>query len=389
MSGKHPLFSPVTVGNANLLHGVVMAPMSRRRATKNHLPTPLMAEFYRQRASVPGTLLITEATAVWSRTATPLYAPGLWTQEQVEAWKPVTAAVHGQGSFIFAQLWMCGRTDHGCSLDEGGEVIGCSAIAEGPSAVTPRPLTGEEIQEVIQAFADAGRRAIEAGFDGVELLGANGYLLDQFTQDVTNDRTDEWGGSVEARSRFPVAVASAVADAIGASRVGYRLSPWNRDNGMCMANPRAQFTHLAKALSELKLAYLHVIESRIQALMDVTPDESESIDFVADAWGSAAPIIFAGGYDAYSARERSIEQESKGRQALVAFGRTFISNPDLPLRLDQLLPISPYRRDLFYNAEDPKGYIDYKSWDEQREEFEGTEKMEHIWPATIPSAILN
>lgn len=387
MNDKSPLFSPITVGNIAPSHRIVMAPMTRRRAADNNVPSAIMIEYYKQRASVPGTLLISEATAISPRAAAPPNTPGLWTQEQVDAWKPITTMVHRQGSFIYAQLWMCGRAVHGASVAAGVEVVSSSDIPESPSAPTPRPLGNEEVQMCIREFAAASQLAILAGFDGVELHGANGYLLDQFTQDVSNKRTDEWGGSIVNRSRFPVAVAAAVVDAIGPSRVGYRVSPWSRHHGMGMVSPRDQFLDLVGQLKRLGLAYLHIIESRVQGPMDVTPDASESIDFLADAWGSTSPIIFAGGYDAYTSRQRVREQSLKGRESLIAFGRTFVSNPDLPLRVDQLLPVSAYHRDLFYKVGSHEGYVDYKLWYEEQLSL-GDIKPEHVWPAGIASAIL-
>ncbi|KAH8908991.1 NADPH dehydrogenase [Coniochaeta sp. PMI_546] len=370
------LFSPVTVGRAKLSHRVVMAPMTRRRASDDHVPSPVMAEYYSQRAVVPGTLIISEATSVSPRSAALPNTPGIWSREQVEAWKPITAAVHARGSFIYVQLWMCGRAARPGAVRRGAGVVSSGDVPVGPGSPAPRPMTEDEIQESITEFAQASRNAIEAGFDGVELHGANGYLLDQFTQDVSNNRHDRWGGSVENRSRFPLAVAKAVAEAIGADRVGYRVSPWSKHHGMGMRDPVAQFTDLVAGLRDLKLSYLHVVESRVSGNSDAPG--RESVDFLAELWGDTSPVIFAGGYNAVTARGRVDEEQARGRRALVAFGRVFVSNPDLPTRIRDMLPVTRYERDLFYEVGSEKGYIDYPLWDEQKK-TEGLD-TKHVWP---------
>lgn len=370
------LFSPLTIGRVTLSHRVVMAPMTRRRATEAHVPLPLMVEYYSQRASVPGTLIITEATSVSPRSAALPNTPGLWTAEQIEAWKPVTAAVHARQSFIYVQLWMCGRASRPGAVRRGAAVVSSGDVPVGPESPVPRPMTEGEIQDAIAEFAQASRNAIEAGFDGVELHGANGYLLDQFLQDVSNNRDDAWGGSVEKRSRFPLAVATAVAEAIGADRVGYRVSPWSTHHGMGMRDPVPQFSDLVTKLKALKLAYLHMVESRVSGNSDAP--KGPSLDFLSDLWDVTSPVIYAGGYNAASARERADEQRARGREAAVAFGRVFVSNPDLPARVRDMLPVTAYIRDLFYEVGATKGYVDYPLWDEQKK-IEGID-MQHRWP---------
>lgn len=357
--------------------------MTRRRAADDFIPSPLMIEYYKQRASIPGTLIISEATAVSPRSASLPNTPGLWNKTQIEAWKPITKAVHEGGCFIYAQLWMCGRAARPGAVKRGAEVISSGNIPAGPDSPAPRPLKEDEIHQCISEFSTAAQHAIEAGFDGIELHGANGYLLDQFTQDVSNNREDAWGGSVESRCRFPIAVAKAVSDAIGSERIGYRMSPWSRHHGMRMDDPITQFTALAKSLKELRLSYIHVIESRVQGPLDVPG--SESVEFLADIWGQTSPIIFAGGYNAHSSREKVDSEKEKGRQALVAFGRTFVSNPDLPLRVQQLLPVTRYVRDLFYEVGKKEGYVDYPLWDDQEKT---AVDLTHVWPTGLASAIL-
>lgn len=382
------LFAPVKVGRASLSHRIVMAPMTRRRAAIDFVPTPLMVEYYAQRASVPGTLLISEATAIAPRSASPPNTPGIWSDAQIDAWKAVTTAVHARGSFIYIQLWVVGRAIRAGALEQGAEAVSSGDVPVGPDSPVPRPLHEGELQDVIGEFREAAKKAILAGFDGVELHGANGYLLDQFTQDVSNNRTDQWGGSIENRCRFPLAVAEAVADAIGPDRVGYRISPWSRHHGMRMADPVPQFSRLVAGLRELRLSYLHVIESRVQGPMDVPSDAAaESVQFTADIWGETSPVIFAGGYNAHSARQKADEEAENGRQGLVAFGRTFLSNPDLPTRVQRLLPVTKYVRDLFYEVGKAEGYVNYLSWAEEEHRSDGGLSKEHIWP-TGPSAVL-
>lgn len=352
------LFSPAQVGQCHLRHRVVMAPMTRRRALDDHTPTDMMVEYYAQRAAVPGTLLISEATSVSPRSAALPNTPGLYTAEQIEAWKPITAAVHARGSYIFAQLWICGRAARAGAVKRGAEVVSASDIPLNAEAPVPRPLTEPEILQLIDDYRAASVSAIEAGFDGVEIHGANGYLVDQFTQDVSNRRTDAWGGSVENRARFGIEVARAIAGAIGADRVGYRVSPWSRHHSMRMEDPVPQFSYLVKQLRELKLAYLHVIEARVMGNADA--EGRESINFLVDIWGRTSPVIVAGGYDGASARE-AIEKVYTNADILVGFGRTFVSNPDLPHRIQHDLPLAKYNRDLFYEVLDPRGYTDYPS----------------------------
>lgn len=351
------LFEPIKVGSLELKHRIVMAPMTRRRAQFDHTPTDLMVEYYEQRASVPGTLIITEATSVSERSAALPNTAGLFTRAHIDAWKPITAAVHKKGSFIFAQLWICGRAARPGAVKRGAHVVSASDIPFSEGAPVPRALTEAEIFQLIDDHRAAAINAIEAGFDGVEIHGANGYLVDQFTQDVSNVRTDEWGGSIEKRARFGIEVAKAVAEAIGANRTGYRVSPWSKHHGMGMSDPRPQFLYLAEQLRKLKLAYLHVIEARVKGNDDAP--SNESIRFLIDIWGATSPVIVAGGYNGVRAREAVEGLYGNEADILVAFGRYFVSNPDLPLRIQQSLDLTMYKRDLFYEVLRREGYTDY------------------------------
>ena len=253
------------------------------------------------------------------------------------------------------------------------DVVSSSAVGMGEGHVAPRALREDEIFEFIGDYAQAARNAIAAGFDGVEIHGANGYLVDQFTQDKVNRRTDAWGGSVEKRSRFALEVAKAVVDAVGKERVGIRLSPWSTFQGMGMEDPVPQFSHLVRGLKELDLAYLHLVESRISGNADV--EVTSKIDFAVDIWtkgeGKATPVFVAGGFRPDSAR-RAVDEEYRDKDVCVVFGRYFISNPDLVFRVKEGIEFAKYDRSTFYKAMSEDGYIDCKfskEWDERGSKF--------------------
>ena len=247
---------------------------------------------------------------------------------------------------------------------EAGEKWFASSSAVPIEAGTeePRPLEEEEIQGFIGDYAQAAKNAIEAGFDGVEIHGANGYLVDQFIQDVVNKRTDAWGGSVEKRSRFALEVAKAVVEAVGSDKVGIRLSPFSTFQGMKMADPIPQFSHVIQGLRELKLGYIHLVESRVTGNAD--NEATEKVDPLLKVWGKTGPVLLAGGFQPDSAK-RAVEEEYTGQDVLVVFGRHFISNPDLPFRIQKGIPLNKYNRNTFYKNKSPEGYIDYpfsKEW---------------------------
>ncbi|KAI5886287.1 FMN-linked oxidoreductase, partial [Schizophyllum commune H4-8] len=359
------LFQPVKVGELTLAHRIALAPLTRFRHTKtDHIALPIVKEYYAQRASTPGTLLISEATLNSPQAGGYIHAPGIWSDEQISKWKEVTDAVHAKGSFIFLQLWALGRTAVTSELKEDDpsyEYIAPSAVQLTGHDDIPRPLCVPEIKQYVQWYAIAARNAVErAGFDGVEIHGANGYLVDQFLQDVSNKRTDEYGGSIENRSRFGLEVTAAVVQAVGASKVGIRLSPWSRFQDMRMKDPAPQFTHFVTELRARHpdLAYLHLIEPRAEGYMSRHAEDieaGESNDFLRAIW-APKPFISAGAYT----RETAIKTaEEKGD--IIAVGRYFISNPDLPLRWRQNLPLTEYNRDTFYLRGDasPTGYTDY------------------------------
>lgn len=319
----------------------------------------MVAEYYAQRACVPGTLLITEATIIAPPAGGYPSVPAIFSDEQIAGWKKVVDAVHAKGSFLYLQLWALGRVaDQEVLRSTGsGDLVSSSDVPVAEGAPAPRALSEEEIKDYIKAYAQAATNAVKkAGFDGVEIHGANGYLIDQFNQSTANKRTDSWGGSVENRSRFALEVSKAVVEAVGAERTGIRLSPWSSFQGMKMDDPIPQFTHLIKGLKELKLAYLHLVESRIAGNADIEATEKND-DFI-DLWANQSPVFLAGGFTADSAHA-VVDKQYKDKDVAVVFGRYFISNPDLVYRVQNGIPLTPYNRGLFYNARESKGYVDY------------------------------
>ncbi|KAL2867603.1 alkene reductase [Aspergillus lucknowensis] len=350
------LFKPLKIGNVEVTHRIGMAPLTRLRASDNRVPVPMMKEYYSQRASVPGTLIISEGTFISPSSCGNFpNAPGIWSDEQVEAWRTITDEVHGRGCFIFCQIFAAGRA---ASVEvaqrEGVSIVAPSAIPIDDNAPVPRSMTREEIKQTIRDFATAAENAIRAGFDGVEFHGANGYLADQFLQDVSNTRDDEYGGSIENRSRFLLEAMAAIGDAIGPEHLGLRLSPWSRFQSMRMADPIPQFSDIINGASRLGLAFLHLVESRIFGASDC--ESNEQLDFAYKIWNG--PLLVAGGYSPASAR-KLVDEDYPDKDIVVIFGRNFISNPDLVYRIKEGLALAAYNRSTFYVSHSPVGYIDY------------------------------
>jgi N-ethylmaleimide reductase len=347
------LFDSLRLGALTLPNRILLAPLTRTRAGLEHLPNDLMAEYYAQRAS--GGLLITECTMVAPGTSAFAAEPGIYSPAQIAGWKKVTDAVHAKGGRIFMQIWHAGRAAHP-AMNDGAESVSSSAIAiEGdvhtpkgklPNAV-PRALTLEEIPTVVAAYAQGARNAIEAGFDGVEVHGANGYLIDQFLRDSANKRTDAYGGSLENRARFLFEVLTAVTAAIGSERVGLRLSPLNSYNSMIDSDPIALIGFLAERLNTFKLAYLHVMRS------DFFQAQKGDVMTVARA-NYQGVLIGNMGYTPAEA-EQAI---SEGKLDAVAFGTAFLANPDLPERIQAGAELNQPDPGSFYTP-GAKGYTDY------------------------------
>ncbi|KAF9466853.1 NADH:flavin oxidoreductase/NADH oxidase [Collybia nuda] len=364
------LFQPLQVGDMILQHRIVMAPLTRFRADAQHVPLPHVIDYYTQRASVPGTLVITEATYIAQRAGGYPNAPGIWTNAQISAWKKIVDSVHAKGSYIFLQLWALGRAATPRQLaseDLNLPYVSASdiPIAGRKDGISPRPLTTSEIQEYIELYATAASNAVHrAGFDGVEVHGANGYLVDQFLQGVSNLRTDAYGGSPEKCSRFALEVVNAVSKRVGESKTAFRMSPWNTYQSMRMKDPVPTFSYLVSKLRENhpNLAYIHVVEPRIDgASTDVIDLAGQSNDFIRKIWGSGdgddnRRLISAGGYT----RDLGMECADK-KGDLIAYGRPFISNPDLPYRLLNDIKLAVANRKWYYKygSLDPKGYSDY------------------------------
>lgn len=351
------LFSPYTLGPLQLKNRIVMAPLTRSRAEAGNVPSRMAVTYYRQRASAG--LIITEATQAAEGGQGYISTPGIHSREQVERWKEVTDAVHEEGGLIFVQLWHVGRISH--PVFRHGELpVAPSAIApRGVQTYTadgfqdipaPRALETAEIPGIVQEFRQAAINAQAAGFDGVEIHGANGYLLDQFLEDGTNQRTDEYGGSVENRARLLLEVLGAVAGVWGSDRVGVRLSPGGSFNDMCDSHPQQTFAHAVQRLAGMNLAYLHLVEPAPAQGEHPTPD------MTARYFRQFYPgtIIVAGGYTL----EKGNQVLREGIADLVAFGQLFIANPDLVERLRRNGPFNPPDHGSFYGGSD-KGYIDY------------------------------
>ena len=351
------LFTPTSLGKAQLRNRIVMAPMTRSRAVDN-LPNGLMEQYYAQRGAAG--LLITEGVSPSPNGLGYARIPGLFSAQQVAGWKRVNDAVHAKGGKTYVQLMHTGRVSHAANMPAGSKILAPSAIAMSGEVWTdsqgmqpypvPAAMTEEEIIATIAEYAQAAKNAIDAGFDGVELHAANGYLIDQFLNTASNQRDDRWGGSVENRIRFAVEVAKASAAAIGAERIGMRISPYGVFNDM---RPDAKmdtlYLRLVEALNEIGLIYIHIVDHSSMGAPEVSPELKAKIR--ANFKGK---YILSGGYDA--ARANADLDAQKGD--LVAFGRAFISNPDLVSKLQSGAALTPPDQATFYTPGE-KGYTDY------------------------------
>jgi N-ethylmaleimide reductase len=366
------LFSPLKVGPYQLKHRLMMAPLTRMRAAKPSLaPRPLNAQYYAQRTT-PGGLIVAEASPVIATGFGSPGVPGIYTGQQIKGWREVVDAVHAKGGTIFLQLWHVGCVSHS-SFQPGGVLpVAPSAVpippelrtmtADGKVVTyeTPRALETGEIPGIVEAFKQAARNAMEAGFDGVEIHGANGYLIEQFLQSRTNLRTDRYGGSIENRVRLLMEITQAAIAVCGANRVGVRLSPYGVANGSGEADPMPLYTHAVQSLDTLGLAYLHFIEPRSSGAGRAEVNHQNvpsAMVLFRPIWSGV--LISAGGFTGEAA-EAAI---AAGHADAIAFGRIFISNPDLPRRLQHGFPLTPYNRATFYGGEEV-GYTDYPVYDE-------------------------
>ncbi|WP_295857113.1 alkene reductase [uncultured Xylophilus sp.] len=369
-SSTSALYEPVQVGDWQLANRVVMAPLTRNRSP-NAIPRDITATYYTQRATAG--LLITEATAISQQGQGYSDVPGLYGTEQLDGWKKVTQSVHAAGGKIVCQLWHVGRVSHVDLQEDGAAPVAPSAIAAKTKTVLikdgvptfvetsmPRALDASEIPSIVKTFRAAARNAVEtAGFDGVEIHGANGYLLDQFLKTGANQRKDDYGGSIENRARFLLEVTRGIVDDLGGGKVGIRLSPVTPANDIEDADPQPLFDYVVRQLAGLSLAYLHVIEGATGGPREV---EGRPFDYAAlkaayrEAGGKGAWMV-NNGYDKASA-----EQAIADGADLVAFGRPYIANPDLVRRLKEGAPLNTPDKNTFYGGGE-KGYIDYPTLD--------------------------
>ncbi|KAF8238006.1 FMN-linked oxidoreductase [Tricholoma matsutake] len=335
------LCNPIKVGNITLSHRVVLAPLTRFKATKSeHIPiSSLVIEYYSQRSCMPGSLLISKATFIAAKVGGEAYIPGIWSEEQICVWKEIIAVVHANGSYIFVQLWARGRTTDPAILNSEDPKFDFVA----PSAIPWMPeLVPQEMTNAV----------FEAGFNGVEVHSPSSHLINQFLQD--------YGGSIEARSQFSIDVVDAIVEAVGAERMAIHLSPWYQVNAIKMTYPVPQFSHFISVLKQRhpRMAYLHVVELHVSGATDHAEEAHESNEFLREIW-RPLPYISAGGYTTL----KNTVQVANHKGGLIAFRRMYISNPDLPYHLERKIPLTKYDRSTFYTPGDREdaatGYIDY------------------------------
>ncbi|KAF6167011.1 hypothetical protein GIB67_041266 [Kingdonia uniflora] len=360
VASKVPLLTPYKMGRFNLSHRVVLAPLTRTRSY-NNVPQPHAILYYSQRTTQGG-LLIAEATGVSDTALGYPDTPGIWTNKQVEAWKPIVEAVHAKGGIFFCQIWHAGRVSNSGFQPNGQVPVSSTDQPLTPQIhangiddnqfTPPRRLRTDEISEVVKDFKIAARNAIEAGFDGVEIHGAHGHLIDQFMKDQVNDRTDEYGGSLENRCRFALEVVEAVVNEVGADRVGIRLSPFANYMESGDSNPKALGLYMVKSLNKYGILYCHMVEPRMKKV-DEKCETPYSLQPMKDAFKGT--FMAAGGYDREEGNKALVDKHAD----LVAYGRWFLANPDLPRRFELNAPLNKYNRDTFYTSDPIVGYVDY------------------------------
>jgi len=359
MAPTIPLLTPYKMGPFQLSHRIVLAPLTRQRSFGN-VPQPHAILYYSQRTT-PGGLLIAEATGISDTAQGYPDTPGIWTKEQVEAWKPIVDAVHAKGGIFFCQIWHVGRVSKYQFQPNGQAPISSTdkplapqkrANGDPTEYSPPRRLETDEIPKIVNDFRLAARNAIEAGFDGVEIHGAHGYLIEQFLKEEINDRTDQYGGSLENRCRFALEIVESVSKEIGPERVGIRLSPFANYQQSGDSNPEALGLYMVNALNKFGIVYCHMIEPRMIQLGEKA-ETPHSLLPMRKAFNGT--FIVAGGYD----REDGNKAVSSGYTDLVTYGRFFLANPDLPKRFELDAPLNKYNRSTFYIPDPVVGYTDY------------------------------
>ncbi|CAH6723769.1 probable NADPH dehydrogenase [[Candida] jaroonii] len=394
------VFEPLKVGDIELQHRVAFPPTTRYRANDDHTPSTLNLQYYKDRASTPGTLLVTEGVHVSPRLGLYRNAPGIWSQDQVKAWKKVTDAVHENGSFISIQFWALGRVADPQYMKELGlDLLAPSAVfdtkeneeAANKAGTKLRSITEEEIQSIIlEDYTTAAKNAVAAGFDIIELHDAHGYLLDTFLQSSSNNRTDKYGGSIENRSRFILELIDHLTEIVGSSKLAIRISPYATFQGMhgvdSEIHPYVQFGYLLHELQKRadqkkELAYVSIVEPRVSGNLNVEGEITTSNQFVLDVWKG---IIFRSGNYVYDAPEfKTLKRDVKDGRTIVGFSRFFITNPDLPLRLKNGWALQNYVRDLFYNVKENWGYNTWTKFGEENKYVEAEERAKGPKPIEI------
>ncbi|KAL5778766.1 hypothetical protein ACOSQ2_009503 [Xanthoceras sorbifolium] len=355
-----PLLTPYKMGTFNLSHRIVLAPLTRQRSY-NNVPQPHAILYYSQRTTKGG-FLISEATGVSDTAQGYTDTPGIWTKEQVEAWKPIVDAVHAKGGIFFCQIWHVGRVSNQGFQPNGQAPISCTDKPLTPQLrsngidvaqfTPPRRLRTDEIPQIVNDFRVAARNAIEAGFDGVEIHGAHGYLIDQFMKDQVNDRTDQYGGSLENRCRFALEIVEAIANEIGAHRLGIRLSPFADFMESGDSNPKSLGLYMAESLSKHGILYCHMVEPRMR-IVEEKSEIPHSLLPMRKAFNGT--FLAAGGYNGEEGNKAVTEDCAD----LVVYGRLFLANPDLPKRFEFDAPLNKYNRETFYTPDPVIGYTDY------------------------------
>lgn len=354
------LFDPITIGDLTLPNRIFMAPLTRGRATREHVPTPVMADYYAQRASAG--LIITEATGISRQGLGWPFAPGIWSDEQVEGWKPVTEAVHRAGGHIFLQLWHMGRLVHSDFL--GGEAPVSSSATTGPDLAhtyagrqpypPARALRIDELPALVDTYRTAARNAVSAGFDGVQLHAANGYLIDQFLRDNCNLRDDAYGGPPEHRVRLLREVTEAIADEVGPGRTAVRLSPNGMTQGAIDSDPDALFARAAQALDPIGIAFLELRNPGPDSTFRGGGDQPPVAPVIRRHF--RGPLVLNSDYGLEAAQD----DLAAGRADAISFGRSFLANPDLPARLQHRAPLNAWDMATWY-TQGAEGYVDYPS----------------------------
>jgi len=370
MTTINALLQPLRIGRLDLPNRIIMAPLTRMRAGETGVPTEMTAAYYAQRASAG--LIITESTRIGAHGQSYPGMPGIHSEAQIDGWKKVTQAVHARGGRIFIQLAHGGRVSYSTYTANNMTPVAPSAVAPGTGQAftrdfaltayeTPRALEAGEICAIVLDFRQAARNAMLAGFDGVEIHGANGYLIDQFLHDGSNLRSDSYGGGIENRSRFLLDVVDAISEEIGIDRTAIRLSPYSQFNDMRDSDSKALFSYVLAQLSQRQLAYLHLVEARA-AELGLSDELRAGLDNNVALFRNAfsGPVISAGGYT----RESAESLLAAGGADAVAFGRGYIANPDLVERLTSNAPLNPYDRATFYGGAE-QGYLDYPTLEQQ------------------------